>query len=141
DGVVGYGEAAPLEPYDGVSVDRVERALERYRPVLAGPHEPRGAQLMDAPRRVEVPPRARGAVDLAVGYPGARREGKPVSALLSDDSASHVPVNATLWARAGAGVAGEAARAVREGYGCLKLKVGVGDGAGRVAAAGAGAGP
>ncbi|HEV2997647.1 MAG TPA: hypothetical protein VGX16_00955, partial [Solirubrobacteraceae bacterium] len=34
DGVSGHGEAAPLEPYDGVSIERVERALERYRPVL-----------------------------------------------------------------------------------------------------------
>ena len=29
DGVSGHGEAAPLEPYDGVSVARVEQALER----------------------------------------------------------------------------------------------------------------
>ncbi len=34
DGVTGYGEAAPLEPYDGVSLARVRRALEAYRPVL-----------------------------------------------------------------------------------------------------------
>ena len=35
DGVSGYGEAAPLEAYDGVSIERVGEALERYRPVLA----------------------------------------------------------------------------------------------------------
>ena len=34
DGVAGYGEAAPLEPYDGVSVAQVRAALEAYRPVL-----------------------------------------------------------------------------------------------------------
>ena len=28
DGAVGHGEAAPLEPYDGISIARVERALE-----------------------------------------------------------------------------------------------------------------
>ena len=32
DGVSGYGEAAPLEAYDGVSITRVEAALEGYRP-------------------------------------------------------------------------------------------------------------
>jgi L-alanine-DL-glutamate epimerase-like enolase superfamily enzyme len=141
DGVVGYGEAAPLEPYDGVSVDRVERALERYRPVLAGSHELGGAQLMDACRQVEDLPQALAALDLALWDRAGRREGKPVSALLSDDSASHVPVNATLSARDRAGVAEQAARAVQEGYECLKLKVGMGDDAGRVAAARAGAGP
>ena len=36
DGITGYGEAAPLEPYDGVSIARVEQALERYRPVVEG---------------------------------------------------------------------------------------------------------
>ena len=34
DGVSGYGEAAPLEAYDGVSIARVRAALEAYRPVL-----------------------------------------------------------------------------------------------------------
>ncbi len=34
DGVSGYGEAAPLQPYDGVSIARVRAALEAYRPVL-----------------------------------------------------------------------------------------------------------
>ena len=29
DGVTGYGEAAPLEPYDGVSPARVHEALDR----------------------------------------------------------------------------------------------------------------
>ena len=141
DGLAGYGEAAPLEPYDGVSVDRVERALERYRPVLAGSQELGGAQLIDACRQVEDLPQALAALDLALWDRAGRRQGKPVSALLSDDSASHVPVNATLSALDRAGVAEQAARAVQEGYECLKLKVGMGDDAGRVAAARAGAGP
>ena len=32
DGVTGYGEAAPLEPYDGVSVERVERRTGELPP-------------------------------------------------------------------------------------------------------------
>jgi len=35
DGGFGHGEAAPLQQYDGVSVEQVERALESYEPVLA----------------------------------------------------------------------------------------------------------
>ena len=39
DGVRSYGEATALEAYDGVSAERVERALGRY----AGRAEKRGA--------------------------------------------------------------------------------------------------
>ena len=35
DGITGRGEAAPLEPYDGVGLEQVREALEAYRPVLA----------------------------------------------------------------------------------------------------------
>ena len=50
-------------------------------------------------------------------------------------------MNATLTALDRAGVAEQAAAAVREGFACVKVKVGVGDDAGRVAAARAAAGP
>ncbi len=52
DGVSGYGEAAPLEAYDGVSIARVEAALERYRPVVEGAdrHERRGNRRRLPPR-------------------------------------------------------------------------------------------
>ena len=58
DGLVGLGEAAPLEPYDGVSVERVERALEGFAPVLAEEREMNGAQLIDACRLVDDLPAA-----------------------------------------------------------------------------------
>ena len=141
DGVTGYGEAAPLEAYDGVSVERVERALQSYRPTLARSQEMNGAQLIEACRSVEDLPAALAAIDLALWDRAGRRAGKPVAALLSDDPAASVPVNATLSALDRAGVAEQAGRAVREGFECLKVKVGVGDDAGRVAAARAAAGP
>ena len=50
DGVVGHGEAAPLQPYDGVSIERVESALERYVSVLVQP-EGRNEARMICPRR------------------------------------------------------------------------------------------
>ncbi|MGZ8665325.1 MAG: o-succinylbenzoate synthase, partial [Solirubrobacterales bacterium] len=36
DGLVGLGEAAPLEPYDGVALPLVRAALDAYAEVLAG---------------------------------------------------------------------------------------------------------
>jgi L-alanine-DL-glutamate epimerase-like enolase superfamily enzyme len=141
DGVRGYGEAAPLEAYDGVSIARVQDALERYAPVLGASKGLGGAQLIEACRAVEDLPQALAAIDLALWDRAGRRAGKPVAALLSDDAATHVPVNATLSALDRAGAAEQAAAAVRAGFDCLKLKVGVGDDAARVAATRAAAGP
>jgi len=141
DGVAGYGEAAPLEAYDGVSTARVQRVLESYRPVLARSADMNGAQVIEACRGVEDLPAALAAIDLALWDRAGRRAGKPVARLLSDDPAARVPVNATLSALDRRGAAEQAAAAVREGYTCLKLKVGVGDDAGRVAATRAAAGP
>jgi L-alanine-DL-glutamate epimerase-like enolase superfamily enzyme len=141
DGVSGYGEAAPLQAYDGVSVERVERALEGYTPVLASSQGQNGAQLLDACRDVDDLPAALAAIDMALWDRAGRRAGKPVAALLTDSPAQAVPVNATLSALDRAGAAAQAAGAVAEGFRCLKVKVGIGDDAGRVAAVRAAAGP
>jgi len=140
DGVSGHGEAAPLQAYDGVSLERAHVALERYRPVLARAHGLGGAQLLDACRLVDDLPAALAAIDLALWDRGGRLAGKPIAALITDDPASEVPVNATISSLDRAGVADEAATAARAGFRCVKLKVGVGDDAGRVAAARAAAG-
>ena len=34
ENLTGRGEAAPLPSYDGVGMDRVQRALQAYRPLL-----------------------------------------------------------------------------------------------------------
>ena len=141
DGAVGYGEAAPLEPYDGVSVEQVERALGTYGPVLAGAEGLNGAQIVDACRAAADLPAAFAAVDLALWDLAGRRRGRPVAALLTDLPAADVAANATLTALDRAGAAEQATQAALDGYACVKLKVGVGDDAGRVAAVRAAAGP
>jgi L-Ala-D/L-Glu epimerase len=141
DGLAGHGEAAPLEPYDGVSVARVEQAMDRYAPILERSAGLNGARLVEACQEADDLPQALAAIDLALWDRAGRRAGRSVAALLSDDPVSRVPVNATLSALDRAGVAQQAARAVQDGFTCLKVKVGVGDDAGRVAAARAGAGP
>ncbi len=64
-----------------------------------------------------------------------------MAALLTNDPATEVAVNATVGATDRAGAAQQAARAAQAGYGCVKVKVGVGDDAGRVAAVRAAVGP
>src|ERR1700722_4092078 len=141
DGLTGYGEAAPFEPYDGISMARVEQALERYRPVIERAGTMNGAEIVDACRRAEDLPEAFAAIDLALWDRAGRRAGRTVASLISDTPAAAVPVNATLAALDRAGAASQAGDAAAAGFGCLKLKVGIGDDAGRLAAVRAAAGP
>ena len=136
DGTTGYGEAAPLQAYDGVSIARVEDALERYRQVLAQENAKHmnGMQLIEACRRVEDLPQALAAIDMALWDRAGKRAGKPVAELLTDDPASQVMVNATIGATDRRGAVEQSQAAVEEGFECVKLKVGTGDDAARVAA-------
>jgi o-succinylbenzoate synthase len=141
NGVTGYGEAAPLEPYDGVSVERAWEALLGYAPVLERSEALNGAQLIDACREVDDLPVALAGVDLALWDMAGRRAGKPVAVLLCGEPVAEVPVNATIGALDRAGAAEQAAAAAREGFQCVKVKVGTGDDVGRVAAVRAAVGP
>ncbi len=143
-GLVGDGEAAPLESYDGVAVDEVLAALEDCRAVLAGaaPATPR-EELLRACASVAVLPQAIAAIDLALWDLEGRRRRTPVWRLLAGPRAEPTPieVNATIAAPDRAGAAARAAAAARAGFNTVKLKVGIGDDAGRVAAVRAAAGP
>jgi L-alanine-DL-glutamate epimerase-like enolase superfamily enzyme len=142
DGPAGRGEAAPLEPYDGVPGDLVAAALAAHaRAIAALPDEATGPQILDACRAAADLPQAVAAVDLALWDRAARRAGRPVAALLTDDPDDSVEVNATIAALDRGGAADAAAQAARAGFRCVKVKVGVGDDAGRVAAVRALAGP
>ena len=141
-GVVGRGEAAPLEAYDGVPSAAVAEALAFYAELLREftPDVP-GHLLLDACRRAAELPEALAAVDMALWDRAGKGAGRPVAALLRDDHLATVPVTATIGALDRAGAAAAAAQAAAEGYACVKLKVGSGDDAGRVAAVRAALGP
>ncbi len=115
DGMRGHGEAAPLESYDGVSIDRVLSALEAYRGVLAAPL-PAGATALDACRAADELPQALAAIDLALWDLGGRRAGRPVCELLSSAPAVSVDVNASIAAEDPQQAAAAAAAAVAAGY-------------------------
>jgi len=138
DGLEGRGEAAPLEPYDGVSLDACEAALRDCFPILERAAEPLGVDereaLLAACVEAAVLPQAVAAVDLALWDLAGRRAGRPVWALLGARHAAPVALNATVGATDRARAGAEAAAAARAGFRCLKVKVGVGDDAGRIAA-------
>jgi L-alanine-DL-glutamate epimerase-like enolase superfamily enzyme len=140
DGLIGHGEAAPLEPYDGVPIERVLAALESYRRVLADPLPP-GVRVLDACRAADELPQALAAIDLALWDLAGRRAGRPVCELLTGAPAASVAVNASITAEDPCEAAAAAAAAVEAGYSCVKVKVGLGDDEARVAAVRAAIGP
>jgi L-Ala-D/L-Glu epimerase len=117
DGTVGYGEAAPFEPYDGVPLDQAAAALTG-----------------GGGRR---PPHARAAEEIARLDLHARQEERPVAEPHKDALA----VNMTLAAGPPDEVAEQARAGLRDGYACFKLKVGLPDDAERVAAVRSAIGP
>jgi L-alanine-DL-glutamate epimerase-like enolase superfamily enzyme len=133
-GLVGQGEAAPLESYDGVSIERTLVALEAYRGVLTHAPRPTGGALLDRCRERDELPQAIAAIDLALWDMAGKRAGRPVCRLLSDATAQSISVNASIAIEAPALAARAAADAVAAGYSCVKLKVGMDDDLARVAA-------
>jgi L-Ala-D/L-Glu epimerase len=110
DGAVGYGEAAPFEPYDGVPLERAAAALTG-----------------GGGRR---PPHARAAEEIARLDLHARQEERP----LAEPHKDALAVNMTLAAGPPEEVAERARAGLRDGYACFKLKVGLPDDVDRVAA-------
>lgn len=141
DGHVGFGEAAPLAHYDGVTLEDCRAALEDCRRVLSDADGSEREQLLRECERLAVLPQALAAVDLALWDLAGRRAGQPVWRLLGASRAAAVEVNYTIGAPDRAGAAAEAAAAREAGYRTVKVKVGTGDDAGRVAAIRAAAGP
>lgn len=142
DGLEGYGEAAPLPSYDGVTVPQVLAALEGCRGLLEGyPDAVPVADVMARCSEATVVGPALAAIDMALWDLAGRRVREPVWRLLGASRAAPVAVNRTIAAPDRSGAAREAAQARVDGFGTIKLKVGVGDDAGRLAAVRAFAGP
>ena len=142
DGQTGYGEAAPLESYDGVSIEAVLDALDSCRPVLDA--YPDVAPISDVLARCSeatVVPQALAAIDLALWDLAGRRTREPVWRLLGASQPRPVEVNWTIAAADRAGAAREAAEARTAGFSTVKVKVAIGDDAGRLAAVRAFGGP
>jgi L-alanine-DL-glutamate epimerase-like enolase superfamily enzyme len=139
DGLYGEGEAAPLEPFDGVSLASASAALDAYREVLSQ-IEPT-ADVLAACKAERDLPQALAAIDMALWDHASRRTQTPLAKLIHPLAADEVAVNATIGADDRAGAAEAAGRAVREGFRCVKVKVGIGDDAGRLAAVRAAVGP
>ncbi|MDE3131101.1 MAG: hypothetical protein KGL16_08090 [Acidobacteriota bacterium] len=133
DGAIGHGEAAPLEDYDGVSAERVLRALATHTSILATSEWPE-VDVRAACAEGDPLPQALAAIDLALWDLAGRRAGKSVAELLGVVDPPPVAVNATIGAVAPRDAAEEARSALAAGFGCVKVKVGTPDDRQRLAA-------
>lgn len=111
DGTVGFGEAAPFEPYDGVRVGDVARVMQEHLTPTAYPQ-------------------VHAADEMAFLDLEGRRTGVPLAEL----RVSTIPVNFTLAGASPEDVARSATDAAAQGYDCFKLKVGLTEDEARVAA-------
>ena len=127
-GLVGWGEAAPLEPFDGVSDEQCLAALELQIVALrAAPAGASGAELLDSARRADPLPQALAAIDTALWDLAGQREGSPLASLLCAEPLARVPVNAVIGADDPESAAAQARAAVGAGFTTIKVKVGGSD--------------
>lgn len=142
DGLTGWGEAAPLPSYDGVSMSEVRAALEACRPLLANADLDPPPQVIARCAEVVLLAPALAALDLALWDLAGRRVQMPAWQLLGAPAAPEpVRVNWTLTAADRSTAAQEAAQARAAGFDTVKAKVAIGDDHGRLAAVRAFGGP
>jgi o-succinylbenzoate synthase len=140
-GRLGFGEAAPLPDYHGVSAGDVREALEGCRRTLSRAARLAREELLAQCAELAVLAPAVAAIDMALWDLEGRRTGQPVWRLLGARAAEPVEVNYTIAAGDRAGAAAQASAAKSAGFRCVKAKVGIGDDAGRLAAVRAVLGP
>jgi L-alanine-DL-glutamate epimerase-like enolase superfamily enzyme len=128
-GVRGFGEAAPLEPYSDLGVAGVRGALERCRPLLASSRGSDHQALVRNCAATGCPAPVVAAIDLALWDLAARREGAPVWKLLGAPAVIPINVNATIATMAADEAADAAAHSLQAGFRTVKLKVGAAPGA------------
>jgi L-alanine-DL-glutamate epimerase-like enolase superfamily enzyme len=127
-GMIGWGEAAPLEAFDGVSDDQCLAALTlQLAAIEAAPQSATGAELLEAARSADPLPQALSAIDTALWDLAGQREGAPLASLLAAEPLARVPVNAVIGAEAPELAAEQAQAAVAAGFTTLKVKVGTSD--------------
>lgn len=124
DGHCGYGEAAPLHPYDRHTVSDCYQSLQRIAEISSAISS--GPEMLAAANRVSKIPQAISAIDLALWDLAARANCSKVCELLSERKIPkpQIAVNATIATDNTELAAQKAAKATLDGYKTIKLKVG-----------------
>ncbi|MEI7559318.1 MAG: enolase C-terminal domain-like protein [Actinomycetes bacterium] len=121
---VGWGEAAPIFSYNGVTVDQADSELRKCLELLGGqdPDDPE-ATLNGLDTDLSGPSRA--ALEVALRDLASRRSGISVLQSLGGSEPSPIQLRALLTATSVAEAGVEAESAVSDGYQALKAKIGL----------------
>lgn len=124
DGLVGWGEAAPLLAYDQASLGTVARALNaRCAPALEGAGF-MNIEQAHAYLASDVPAQARAAIDIAAHDLLAKEKGVSIAQSLGRVVRSMIPVNATIAAHDPADIEEAGRAAIFAGFKTVKMKMG-----------------
>jgi L-alanine-DL-glutamate epimerase-like enolase superfamily enzyme len=139
EGRRGFGEAAPLKPFEGVGVGEVAAALAELQRQLAAVDAPGNLEelrwLLVALRNRSRQSHALAAVETALLDLAGQILGVPLYSLLAPVGGGRpVAVSGAIEGVSGEVAARKAAELIAAGYGTIKVKVGVGDDLERVAA-------
>jgi L-alanine-DL-glutamate epimerase-like enolase superfamily enzyme len=131
DGIIGRGEAAPLQAYDGVSDAHCRAELATLAGALGAlDDDAPGHVVMDALARATDCGPALAAVDMALWDRGGRRLGRPVAEMLAGDPLAAVAVHRTIGGVDPIAAEAAARAAAADGFTAFKVKVGLRQAAG-----------
>ncbi len=129
-GLVGYGEGAPLDGLGMESLDMTRECLENAQRSLVNRQISSLADIENLLSEYEPYPAARHGLELALVALSAKQQGLTLPQILIKNfgGAIHIPkVNAVIGAIAPPLAAIKAYELIQAGYRCLKIKVGSGD--------------
>ena len=124
DGLVGWGEAAPLASYDGGDIGTCRAALDRACNSLTDADIDRPGDACDA-LAGELPSQARAALTTALLDLAARRAGVPLWRHLNAAGGSRVQLSRLIERGDREALKREVADARRSGFGAMKVKLGL----------------
>ena len=124
DGQTGWGEAAPIESYDGQSLETCDSALRTVLPILAR-LEPTDPDVLVRELDRDLPSPARAAIDTAALDLAARLNQQPLWQSLGGNSGGPVGCSALITSADPIGAAEQAQAFANAGFRTLKVKVGL----------------
>lgn len=126
EGIVGYGEAAPIVEYFGESQETIVAVLKRYlAPVILG-KDPLNIRERNREMDIACPrnPCAKAAIDIALHDIKGKALGVSVGSLLGGASQARIPVTVSIGLDDSARMKEKAIAAAQQGFTVLKLKGG-----------------
>ena len=131
DGTCGFGEAPPTAVITGDTKESIEAAIRGYiapaiRGMELGSADALACVMEAMEKSMAKNTSAKAAIDIALYDLSARLQGKPLCEILGENPRSRIETDITISVNEPEEMAQDSLRAVRNGFGILKVKVGKG---------------